>query len=93
MFRYSRLALVSIAAAAMLACAFNTAEAQCPGGVCRKPVRNAIAAVPTLARHSAPARTNSTVSQRGRERSVVVRRGFSRRGPGLWARITFRPGR
>lgn len=69
------------------------AQAQCPGGVCKKPVRNAIAAVPTLARHSAPARTNSTVLQRGRERSVVVRRGFSRRGPGLWARITFRPGR
>ena len=69
------------------------ATSPCANGQCRKPVRNAIAAVPTLARHSAPARTNSTVSQRGRERSVVVRRGFSRRGPGLWARITFRPGR
>ena len=69
------------------------AASPCANGQCRKPVRNAIAAVPTLARHSAPARTNSTVLQRGRERSVVVRRGFSRRGPGLWARITFRPGR
>jgi len=80
-------------AIALLLTLSAAAEAQCPGGVCRKPIRNAVAAVPTLARHSAPARTNSTVSQRGRERSVVVRRGFSGRGPGLWARLTFRPGR
>ena len=65
------------------------AVAQCPGGVCRKPVRTAIAAIPTLA----PARPHSPVLKRGQERSVVVRRGFRNRGPGLWARITFRPGR
>ncbi len=80
-------------AIALLLTLSTATQAQCPGGRCVRPVRTAIAAVPTLARHSAPARAHSTVSQRGRERSVVVRRGFARRGPGLWARITFRPGR
>jgi hypothetical protein len=77
-------------AIALLLTLSTATQAQCPNGRCVRPVRTAIAAVPTLARHSAPARTHSTVSQRGRERSVVVRRS---RGPGLWARITFRPGR
>lgn len=67
------------------------AEAQCPGGVCRKPIRNAIAPIPTLA---APRRPHPIVLKPSEgQRSVVVRRGFARRGPGLWARITFRPGR
>lgn len=78
-------------AIALLLTLSAAAEAQCPGGVCRKPVRNAIAAVPTLA---APRRPHPIVLKPSVEqRSVVVRRGFSRRGPGLWARITFRPGR
>ena len=64
--------------------------AQCPGGRCIRPIRNAIAATPTLAPR---ARTKvAAPHQHPRvERSVVVRRGF--RGPGLWARITFRPSR
>lgn len=67
------------------------AEAQCPGGVCRKPIRNAIAPIPTLA---APRRPHPIVLKPSEgQRSVVVRRGFARRGPGLWARITFKPGR
>lgn len=67
------------------------AEAQCPGGVCRKPIRNAIAPIPTLA---APRRPHPIVLKPSEgQRSVVVRRGFARRSPGLWARITFRPGR
>lgn len=67
------------------------AEAQCPGGVCRKPIRNALAPIPTLA---APRRPHPIVLKPSEgQRSVVVRRGFARRGPGFWARITFRPGR
>jgi hypothetical protein len=66
------------------------ATSPCANGQCRKPVRNAIAAVPTLA---APRRPHPIVVKPSEgQRSVVVRRGF-RRGPGLWARITFRPGR
>jgi len=81
-----------LAIALLLTLSAASQASPCANGVCPRPVRTAIAAVPTLARHSAPARTHSTVSQRGRERSVVVRRGFHH-GPGLWARITFRPGR
>lgn len=67
------------------------AEAQCPGGVCRKPIRSVVAPSPTLA---APRRPHSIALKPSEgQRSVVVRRGFARRGPGLWARITFRPGR
>lgn len=80
--------------AALLAIAtvsVSVAEAGCPGGVCRKPIRNAIAPIPTLA---APRRPHPIVLKPSEgQRSVVVRRGFARRGPGLWARITFRPGR
>lgn len=65
--------------------------AQCPGGVCPRPIRNAIAATPTLARPVAP-RTVPVLGKRSAERSVVVRRGFAR-GPGFLARITFRPQR
>jgi len=79
---------ILLAAGLVLALAIS-AQAQCPGGVCKKPVRNAIQAIPTLA----PARPHSPVVKRGQERSVVVRRGFRHRGPGLWARITFRPSR
>ena len=68
----------------------TAAQAQCPGGRCVRPVRTAIAAVPTLA---APRRPHPIVVKPSEgQRSVVVRRGF-RRGPGLWARITFRPSR
>ncbi len=67
------------------------AHAQCPNGQCKKPVRNAIAAVPSLA---APRRPHPIVVKPSEgQRSVVVRRGFRNRGPGLWARITFRPSR
>lgn len=65
------------------------ATSPCANGRCPRPVRNAISANPTLA----PARPHSPVVKRGPERSVVVRRSFRHRGPGLWARITFRPGR
>jgi hypothetical protein len=64
----------------------SIAQAQCPGGVCKRPVRSAISAIPTLA----PARPHSPVVKRGQERSVVVRRGHVR-GPGLFARIRFAP--
>jgi hypothetical protein len=64
------------------------AQAQCPGGNCPRPVRSIVSSRPTLA----AARPHSPVVKARQERSVVVRRGFSR-GPGLWARITFRPGR
>ena len=67
------------------------ANAGCPGGSCRKPVRNVLSAVPTLAPR-ASTHTARPVKAKAVERSVVARRGFSR-GPGLWARITFRPGR
>lgn len=78
-------------AIALLLTLSAAAEAQCPGGVCRKPIRNALAPIPTLA---APRRPHPIVLKPSEgQRSVVVRRGFSRRGPGLWARITFRPGR
>ena len=63
--------------------------ADCPGGVCRKPIRTAISAVPTLAPR-ASTHTARPAKAKAVERSVVVRRS---RGPGLWARITFRPGR
>lgn len=77
-------------AIALLLTLSAAAEAQCPGGVCRKPIRNAIAPIPTLA---APRRPHPIVLKPSEgQRSVVVRRGF-RRSPGLWARITFRPGR
>jgi len=69
----------------------SVAEAGCPNGQCRKPIRNALAPIPTLA---APRRPHPIVVKPSEgQRSVVVRRGFSRRGPGFWARITFRPGR
>jgi hypothetical protein len=67
------------------------AEAGCPGGVCRKPVRNAIQSIPTLAPR-ANTHTARPVRAKAVERSVVVRRSHVR-GPGFWARITFRPGR
>lgn len=66
-------------------------QAQCPGGRCVRPVRNVISAVPTLAPR-ASTHTARPVKARDVERSVVVRRSV-RRGPGLWARITFRPSR
>jgi hypothetical protein len=69
----------------------GVAAAQCPGGRCPRPVRTAISAVPTLAPR-ASTHTARPVKAKAVERSVVARRGF-RRGPGLWARITFRPGR
>lgn len=67
------------------------AASPCANGRCPRPVRNAISAVPTLAPR-ASTHTARPVKAKAVERSVVVRRGFSR-GPGLWARITFRPGR
>jgi hypothetical protein len=67
------------------------AQAGCPNGQCRKPIRTVISAVPTLAPR-ASTHTARPVKAKAVERSVVARRGFSR-GPGLWARITFRPGR
>lgn len=74
-------------------CAGSIAAASpCANGQCRKPVRNAISAVPTLAPR-AQTHTARPVKAKAVERSVVVRRGFRHRGPGLWARITFRPGR
>lgn len=60
-------------------------EGKPPATVIADGAKTSIVNRPTLA----PARPHSPVIQRGRERSVVVRRG----GPGLWARITFRPGR
>lgn len=56
---------------------------------CRKPVRNAISAVPTLAPR-ASTHTARPVKAKAVERSVVVRRGHVR-GPGLFARIRFAP--
>lgn len=83
--------LIAIAAALIILTLGVAAKAQCPGGVCRKPIRNAIAPIPTLA---APRRPHPIVLKPSEgQRSVVVRRGFARRGPGLWARITFKPGR
>lgn len=82
----------------MLRCIFATfiaislsgiAVAGCPGGNCPRPVRSIVAQRPTLA----PARPQSPVIQRGRERSVVVRRGFFHRGPGLFAQLRFKPSR
>lgn len=67
------------------------ANAGCPNGQCRRPVRNAVAAVPTLARPAAPHAVPS-VGKRTAERSVVVRRSHVR-GPGLFARLSFRPQR
>lgn len=66
------------------------ASAGCPGGRCPRPTN--LLSTPTLAR---PARKEAkpVLAQRGYERSVVVWRGYSHRGPGLLARITFRPGR
>lgn len=64
------------------------ARAQCPGGVCPRPVRSILAPTPTLAPR---ARTTVAAPHKHKrvERSVVVRRGHAR--PGFWARITFRP--
>lgn len=77
-------------AIALLLTLSTATQAQCPGGRCVRPVRNSIAAIPTLA---APRRPHPIVVKPSEgQRSVVVRRGF-RRGPGLWARITFRPSR
>ena len=61
----------------------------CANGNCPRPVRSIVAQRPTLA----PARPQSPVIQRGRERSVVVRRGFFHRGPGLFAQLRFKPSR
>lgn len=69
----------------------STAIAGCPGGVCNHPVRSLVAPHPTLARPVAP-QTVSAGREMRVERSVVVRRGFAR-GPGLFARATFRPQR
>ena len=79
-----------LALALMLTLGVAATASPCANGQCRKPVRNAIAAVPTLAPR---AHTHTDRPERAKsvERSVVVRR--SHRGPGLWARITFRPGR
>lgn len=63
------------------------AQAGCPGGNCRKPVRSIVSAAPTLA---LPARKHTASPAKAKEHSIVARRGYSR-GPGLWARITFRP--
>jgi hypothetical protein len=64
--------------------------AQCPGGRCPRPVRSIVQAAPTLA-----PRARTTVAAPHKhsrvERSVVVRRHHVRRGPGFFARITFRP--
>ncbi len=71
-------------------CVGSMSFAQCPGGVCPRPIRNAIAPRPTLA-----PRARTTVAaphQHPRvERSVVVRRGH--RSPGLLARIRIAPQR
>lgn len=75
--------------AIVVACAAQTAMAQCPGGVCPRPVRSIVAARPSLAPRRPAATAHREVH---REHSIVRHRGF-RRGPGLWARITFRPGR
>lgn len=67
-------------------------NAGCPGGNCPRPVRSLVSPRPTLApqarKHTATPHQHSRAEQ-----SIVVRRGFFHRGPGLWARITFRPGR
>jgi hypothetical protein len=65
------------------------AQAQCPGGRCGRPVRSIVSPRPTLA---LPARKHTASPIKAKEHSIVARRGFGR-GPGLWARITFRPGR
>lgn len=62
------------------------AMAQCPNGRCLRPAK--LLSTPTLA----PTRHQPRVIDRVEERSVVVRRGYSR-GPGLFARATFRPQR
>lgn len=80
--------LSALLAIGCLAISTNT-NAQCPGGVCRKPVRNAISAVPTLAPR-AQTHTARPVRAKAVERSVVVRRGHVR-GPGFLARIRFAP--
>lgn len=72
-------------ALALMSC--GVASAQCPGGVCPRPVRSIVAARPSLA----PRRPAATVHREvHRSHSIVRHRGF-RRGPGFFARITFRP--
>lgn len=68
------------------------ALAQCPNGRCNKPIRSTIAAIPTLA---APARPTFHAPMRGRERSVVVFRGYHRPlfagiGPRGWQSARYR---
>lgn len=77
--------------ALVVVCAAQTAMAQCPGGVCPRPVRSIVAPRPAFA-YRGPAASVTRNHSVYREHSIVRHRGF-RRGPGLWARITFRPGR
>lgn len=71
--------------ALVVASAAQTAMAQCPGGVCPRPVRSIVAARPTLA----PRRPAATVHREvHREHSIVRHRGYA---PRFWARLTFRP--
>lgn len=65
------------------------ANAGCPGGSCGRPIRSIVSPRPTLA---LPARKHTASPVKAKEHSIVARRGFGR-GPSLWARITFRPGR
>lgn len=68
-------------------------SAECPtcprGAVCPRPTRSAVAPQPTLA-YRGPAVSVTRSHSVHREHTVVSHRGF-RRGPGFFARITFRP--
>ena len=77
---------ITLAIALALTTLAGSALAGCPGGICPKPVRSAIAASPVLA----PRRPHTSALKPSREHSIVVRRGHAR-GPGLFARIRFAP--